>query len=109
MKQSPRVLWNTKVHYHVHKNTPLDPNLSLMSTIHILTLCVFKIRSNIIIPTQPKPPNGTFRLISCAFLISLTSHLQKLRITVARPVNRVHGLNVSVQHLEIWMGRLREY
>jgi hypothetical protein len=49
-QETPRSLWNPKVHYRVHKS----PSLSHMNPIHILSPYFRKIRSNIILPSTPR-------------------------------------------------------
>jgi hypothetical protein len=37
----PQILWNQKVHDCVHEGPSLDPSLSQMNPVHILTLSFF--------------------------------------------------------------------
>jgi hypothetical protein len=53
-RKLPRLLWNTEVHYSVHKNPPLVSILSQINTFHNLPSYFSKIRSNIILPSMPR-------------------------------------------------------
>jgi len=49
-KFPPCTLRNPKVHCHIHTTSPLDPILSQMTPLYILTTYYFRIRFNIILP-----------------------------------------------------------
>jgi hypothetical protein len=44
-----RPLWNPQFHYRVHQNLPVDPVLSQINSVHIVTPHLFKTRFNVVI------------------------------------------------------------
>jgi len=59
-QEIPRLLWNPKVNYCVHKSPPLVSILREMNPVYILPPLFFNIQSNVILPSTHSLPSGFF-------------------------------------------------
>ena len=57
-REIPHILWNAKVHWHIHKRLPPVPVVGQINPVHASPSHLFKVHFNIILPSGL--PSGPF-------------------------------------------------
>ena len=76
-------LWNPEVQCRIHKGSPIIPILSRINPISRIDTYLFKVHSNIVLPSTPRPPVGLpvrilKALLPSSILTTCPTHLNLL-------------------------------
>jgi hypothetical protein len=70
-QEIPCLLWNSKVYYHAYSRMPLDPVLSHINPVHILTHNFVKVNFNIIFLFTPRSPGWSVHIFQLKMEVQL--------------------------------------
>jgi hypothetical protein len=108
-QETPRLLWNPKVHDHVHKSPPVVRNLSQMNSVHKFPSEFPKIHSNIISLFMPKSSEWSLPFKYSDQNFVCTSHLHHA-CYMRRPSHlplRDHPIIIPGEAYKLWSSSLR--